>query len=33
MVVAGAVWIYVVRRRHGTLAREQGPLAAAQATA
>jgi phosphatidylglycerol:prolipoprotein diacylglycerol transferase len=33
MIVAGAVWIAVVRRRHGTLARPGSATAAAPATA
>jgi phosphatidylglycerol:prolipoprotein diacylglycerol transferase len=33
MIAAGGVWIYVVRRRHGTLAREDAAAAAAEAPA
>jgi phosphatidylglycerol:prolipoprotein diacylglycerol transferase len=33
MIVAGAIWVYAVRRRHGTLARPAGAAEAAPATA
>jgi phosphatidylglycerol:prolipoprotein diacylglycerol transferase len=33
MIAAGAIWVYAVRRRHGTLARPAGAAEAAPATA